>query len=79
MAIPDGKIPTIDYLGATKIVVDNKASKKERAKKDTVSKIFENAVFIACQACDNLDDMKNTGFAQSQSGQSGYQNRHSRG
>lgn len=54
----DGKIQTINYFDIGKILADNRASKKERAKRSTASKIFENAVFMACQACDNLDDMK---------------------
>lgn len=56
--IQDGKIPTIDYLDITRILANNKFSKKEMAKRDTASKTFENAIFMACQACDNLDDMK---------------------
>jgi len=56
--IKEGKIQTVDYFEIAKILADNRASKKERAKRSTASKTFENAVFMACQACDNLDDMK---------------------
>lgn len=56
--VKDGKIETVAFFEIAKILADNRASKKERAKRSTASKTFENAVFMACQACNNLDDMK---------------------
>jgi len=56
--IQEGKMPTIDFFDIGEILSGNKASKKELAKRQTASKTFENAVFMACQACDNLEDMR---------------------
>lgn len=50
----DGRIRTIDYLEAVELLSVNRASKREIAKRRTATSTFENAVFMACQACDNL-------------------------
>jgi hypothetical protein len=56
--VQDEKMRTIDYMDAHNLVVNNRASKEERAKRGKASDTFENAIFMACQACDNLGDMK---------------------
>jgi hypothetical protein len=56
--IVDGRLPSIDYIDAVRIVSDNKASKKERARRKVASSTFENAVAIACQASDNLTGLE---------------------
>jgi hypothetical protein len=54
----DGRMKTTDFIDVTQIVAKNRVSKKEKEKRITASETFENALFVACQACTNLDDMK---------------------
>jgi hypothetical protein len=54
----DRRLKLDDYLKITRLLTDNKANKEERAKREKASKTFEHALFMACQACDNLDGMK---------------------
>jgi hypothetical protein len=54
----DGRMKVEDYIDVAQIVAKNKISKREKAKRVTASETFENALFVACQACTNLDDMK---------------------
>jgi hypothetical protein len=56
--VQDMKMQTIDYMDAHSLMANNRASKEERAKRNKASNTFENAIFMACQACDNLGDMK---------------------
>jgi hypothetical protein len=56
--VQNGRMRTVDYFSVAKILADNRANKKERAKRNIATKIFENATSMACQACHNLDDMK---------------------
>jgi hypothetical protein len=54
----DGKMKTADFIAVTQLVLTNRATKVEIAKRATASRTFENALLVACQACYNLDDMK---------------------
>jgi hypothetical protein len=56
--VENGKMETVDFLDATQIVTSNRVSKEERAKREKASATFENALFMACQACFNLEEMK---------------------
>jgi hypothetical protein len=56
--VEDGRMKTNDFLTASQLVTVNRTTKREREKKITASSTFENAVLMACQACDNLYDMK---------------------
>jgi hypothetical protein len=49
------RMKVADYISAVRIVAANKANKRERARKVEASTTFENALLMACQACDNLD------------------------
>jgi hypothetical protein len=53
--VEEKRMKVADYIGAVRIVTANKANKRERARKVEASTTFENALFMACQACDNLD------------------------
>jgi hypothetical protein len=52
--VKDDRMPSIDYIDSVRLINDNRASKRERAKRALRSDTFDNAVFMACQACDNL-------------------------
>lgn len=54
----EGRIQRTDYYDVARILGSNRATKKELAKRDTASRTFTNAVFVACQASNNLDEMK---------------------
>jgi hypothetical protein len=55
--IKDGRIKVEGFIDITQIVTNNRINKKERARRIEASKTFENALVMACQACNNLDDM----------------------
>jgi hypothetical protein len=57
-SIVDGHIKSVDYEAAQQLWFANKASKKELGRRVTVFDTFVNAVFMACQACENLSDQK---------------------
>jgi hypothetical protein len=56
--IDDGLMKTIDLIDLNRLVASNRLNKRERAKRIEAYDTFENAVMIACEACDNLRDME---------------------
>jgi hypothetical protein len=57
-SIVDDHIKSVDYAAAQQLWFANKASKKELGRRVTVFDTFINAVFMACQACENLSDQE---------------------
>jgi hypothetical protein len=57
-SIVDGRMETKNHVEAIDLVTDNRFNKRVRAKRIELMETFENAVSMACQACDNLDGME---------------------
>jgi hypothetical protein len=53
----DGRLKLEDYVVAIDLIAKNKANKEQRQKRIAQSSNFENAVLVACQACENLSDL----------------------
>jgi hypothetical protein len=55
--VKDRRLKTERYIDAQQLITSNRLTKKETAKLVTAVKQFEHAVVVACQACDNMDDI----------------------
>lgn len=56
--IVDGYIKSADHAAATKLWFANKASKREKERRASSFDTLATSVFVVCQACENLRDLK---------------------
>lgn len=56
--IVDGYIKSTDHAAATKLWFANKASKREKERRASSFDTLATSVFVVCQACENLRDLK---------------------
>lgn len=64
-SVKNDRMEISDFHEAQNLITSNRASKQERDRRAALANTFENAVFMACEACNNLGEMKAPALSES--------------